>query len=431
MIANVRSLATFGLEIKLPDIEMSIKEIKLTNGFTPANESMSAKFDVCFIFPVVSKDQQVFKPESIVIMDKLITCFGDENILIYINSTGEELIVLLRISDETMKKIADANDTFLLADMKETEARAAIGWPEDSVKPVIIESLPSITNFGAFQYVYLKYRKSEEFSKLYKSDAFEHITRLKIIRKYLEGQKELEGLELKFDALLQEKSLLSVFALHETNLLENLKKTWFHSWTYFFPFNQPLEHIREYMGEKIALYYGFLEHFSSYLTLPAFFGLIAELIVASFENIDHPVAAIYSIFIVVWAVFLSEFWKRREKYIALYHGMIGFEAAEAYRTEFVHDDIIKLSGKEVLFFHPNKRAVLIAESFGILILLCMAVVGTTAGIYVFRLNLASENQTLNSYASIIASILNAVQVQFYGLIYGYLQNQLTDRENHR
>lgn len=153
--------------------------------------------------------------------------------------------------------------------------------------------------------------------------------------------------------------------------------------------------------------------------------------VAVFENLDHPIVAFYSIFIVLWAVVLSEYWKRREKYVALYHGMTDFEKNETYRGEFKEEASIYLIGREVLHFNPMRRAKLIALSFFIVFILCAAVIGSIAAIYVLRDNLASTNATLNANASTIASILSAVQIQIFGYIYGKIKIQLTDNENHR
>lgn len=111
--------------------------------------------------------------------------------------------------------------------------------------------------------------------------------------------------------------------------------------------------------------------------------------------------------------------------------MLHFESEESYRVEFKEEVIVILAGREVLFFPPNKRLLLTFYSYVYVGLLCFTVIGTTAAIYKFRFQMASTNQILNETASTIASILNAVQVQVYGLIYSYMKNYLTDLENHR
>ena len=57
--------------------------------------------------------------------------------------------------------------------------------------------------------------------------------------------------------------------------------------------------------------------------------------------------------------------------------------------------------------------------------------GTTAGIYTLRNHLAGQSADSNKSSGIVASVLNAIQVQVYGLLYGYLSNALTDFENHK
>jgi hypothetical protein len=128
---------------------------------------------------------------------------------------------------------------------------------------------------------------------------------------------------------------------------------------------------------------------------------------------------------------MSEYWKRKEAYIAMRHGMTNFEQKESYRAEFQEEKIINLTGEELLYFSPTKRNWLIANSFAYLSIICGMVIGTTAAVYEFRSYLSGTNAAGNESASIVASILNAIQVQIYSVFYAKLSDYLTDRENHK
>ncbi len=159
-------------------------------------------------------------------------------------------------------------------------------------------------------------------------------------------------------------------------------------------------------------------------------GVGFELIVAGTSNPGHPAIPFFSLFIVIWGVIMLEFWKRKEKFTALEWGMLGYEAEEPVRAEFTDYEKISLTGEETLYFNQNKKRDLISMSFFIIILMCFAVVGTTACIYLIRYALSKSNQSANESAPIVASILNAIQIQIYGYLYSNVAEFLTDRENH-
>ena len=138
-----------------------------------------------------------------------------------------------------------------------------------------------------------------------------------------------------------------------------------------------------------------------------------------------------SVMICIWGVLFGEFWKREEKYTALEYGQIGFEDREDTRGEFKDYEVLHLVGEETLFFPYKKKNYLVMTSFMIISLLCCGVIGTTACIYVIRYQMATRNKEANDYASIVASILNVIQIQIWTFIFGYLSDFLTDRENHQ
>ncbi len=163
---------------------------------------------------------------------------------------------------------------------------------------------------------------------------------------------------------------------------------------------------------------------------PAIVGLTFELAVAALEHVNSPFIPFYSLFIVIWGVCMLEFWKRSQAFIAMEAGMLDFEASETVRAEFEYEEKLNLAGKELLYFPDMKRNVLVTESYLVIMLLCFLVIGTTACIYVIKYHIATSSEEGYQYASYIASILSAIQVQAYGLIYGSLSKFLTDRENH-
>src|SRR5690554_3240474 len=87
-----------------------------------------------------------------------------------------------------------------------------------------------------------------------------------------------------------------------------------------------------------------------------------------------------------------------------------------------------ITGKPVIYFPHSKKVNLVLQSFLVIAAMVALVVGIVAGIYVLRIVMARTDKTMGS---VIASVLNAVQIQVMNFAYGVVADALTDRENHR
>ncbi len=73
-----------------------------------------------------------------------------------------------------------------------------------------------------------------------------------------------------------------------------------------------INEIREYFGSYIAIYFGWLLHYTKWLIVAAIVGFILFVIeVATGWGVDNALAPVYAVFIALWATFYIEFWKRR------------------------------------------------------------------------------------------------------------------------
>ncbi|XP_010911891.1 anoctamin-like protein Os01g0706700 isoform X2 [Elaeis guineensis] len=99
-------------------------------------------------------------------------------------------------------------------------------------------------------------------------------------------------LTLKFDDEKKRKQLL---------------KNWALNWLDFT--SQPVDEIYLYYGTKIATYFSFLGMYTRWLFFPAALGLALQLI--DFGSMQLLVLPAFFIFIISWAVFFFQFWKRK------------------------------------------------------------------------------------------------------------------------
>ncbi|KFO33287.1 Anoctamin-10 [Fukomys damarensis] len=103
--------------------------------------------------------------------------------------------------------------------------------------------------------------------------------------------------------LLTSGVVLQVFPLHDHEALKKLEDSWY---TRFSLRCQPIDRIRGYFGETIALYFGFLEYFTLALIPMAVIGLPYYLFV--WEDYDKYV--IFASFNLIWSTVILEVWKR-------------------------------------------------------------------------------------------------------------------------
>ena len=92
---------------------------------------------------------------------------------------------------------------------------------------------------------------------------------------------------LQLADMLEKDVLLAAFPLHDFDELKALQRKWLKLWSY--PWHQPVgklllhcikrvstpsDDVKDYFGEKIALYFLYLQHYVTLLIAPAFLGMI-------------------------------------------------------------------------------------------------------------------------------------------------------------
>ena len=334
---------------------------------------------------------------------------------------------------DLLKRFADKIDYKLRADKVVLQEVLAAGNERKKIKPVIISTNPELTPFSPYEHIYLKYDQEVNQSTYYipsgEATCFGKSIRLKLIYLLIRAQKRLGGCDIELNKLLHKKRMLAMFPLHDHKYTDYIKERCFDAKV--MPWDAPVAEIKDYFGEKIALYNVFLGHYSWWLIIPSIIGLVFQLVVWGTGNFSHPVLPFYSLLITVWSVLMLEYWKRQECFAALRWGMTDFEELEQDRPEFV-GDIVKsyINGRDMMYFPPDKAQQLFSISQSIITGFIALVIGVVAAIYVFRFFL-QENSDTSAYSSTIASVLNTIQITIFNMIYQYLAKTLTDKENHR
>ena len=253
--------------------------------------------------------------------------------------------------------------------------------------------------------------------------------RLKLIMGMLRAPKRQGGCDLEISKLLYKQDILAMFPLHDRSITKQLARKCTSICS--MPWDAPTHDLKEYFGEKIALYTVFIGHYSVYLLIPSIIGLIFQLVVWGTGDFSHPVLPFYSLLITIWSIIMIEFWKRQESTTAMQWGMASFEKTEQDRPEYYGElTTSHINGEEIVYFPEKKLARLQFFSRSVVSTFIMIVVGVVAAIYVLRFSLQQRNST-NPYASTVASVLNAAQIQIFNIIYQKIVILLTNNENHR
>ena len=71
--------------------------------------------------------------------------------------------------------------------------------------------------------------------------------------------------------------------------------------------------MRDYFGEKIAMYFAFLQYYTKQLWYMALIAIIAQAMINEAEKeVRSGMIIIFSMIIIMWSTFFIEFWKREQ-----------------------------------------------------------------------------------------------------------------------
>ncbi|CAD8121664.1 unnamed protein product [Paramecium sonneborni] len=212
---------------------------------------------------------------------------------------------------------------------------------------------------------------------------------------------------------------------------ESLEKE--SQFNYRVPWDIPIDSIRDYFGEKIALYFNFLNYYAKQLWYMAIISIVTQGIMSSSSLELRQTAIIgFSIVIIIWSTFFMEFWKREQVYFSVRFGQQNFEADEAERPAFEGDFIRSVLNDDLNeeFYSPFKRKMkqLLALSISAIIIGC--VIACVIGINLLKNKMIEEkfDQTLSNT---LPSILQAISINVFNVIYNTVGQSFNVLENHK
>lgn len=237
----------------------------------------------------------------------------------------------------------------------------------------------------------------------------------------LTSSKSLGGCNIPINKYLYKGNILGFFPLHDSNgnkILGKLKNK-----KNFNLFSVPIFDLQNYFGEKITLFFVFIEHITKWTLIPSLLGLIFQIYDTNY------VLPIYGLCLCVWFVFMFEYWIRNENLMAVVWGTTDFEENEIERPEFVGEVINSfIDGSPMTYFPVKSYRNRVLQSNIIVLFLIIIIIGVVTSIYIFRMLI---DPYLGYYSTILASILNTIQITVFNYLYDNMAYYLSVKENHR
>ncbi|KAF7212918.1 anoctamin-9-like [Nothobranchius furzeri] len=271
------------------------------------------------------------------------------------------------------------------------------------------------------------------------------------------------------EKLISEDVFETTFCLHERKTQKELREEWAR-WSALFT-AQPVNKIKEYFGEKVALYYLWLGWYTKLLVPAAALGVVVFLYALAFFNtnplikevchsnitmcprcdddrcpvwqlsvtctyakvshlFDNEGTVAFAMFMAIWATLFLEFWKRiRATHVSAWH------VYDWCEEEDLISDNVFLRPEDDLKCTPYRR--LKCCVCLILVLQLIVIIGFTHALVVFRVVAAplmsqSDWKLLKEHANIAAVLLGAVlhyiTIQIMNRVNRWVSHKLCDIE---
>lgn len=246
------------------------------------------------------------------------------------------------------------------------------------------------------------------------------------------------------DALEVAKYITSeMFALHDEAALQELRRSWALRW---FMLNQPLNKIRFYFGEKIALYFAWLGFYTKMLVFPSIAGIITYTYLKTQDiksGDDQGYILIgFSVFVVAWSSIFAEIWKRKNGLLNSLWGLHGFHRTFRYRAQFRGTKSYNpvTDAEEMTYESKAKRRRAFLISTVVVLMMVGIVVVALVALFLLK-HVINDTNTLEEYKldnpdyrkslTMAVTGLNAVQILILNMVYRGVAQRLNDLENHR
>lgn len=270
----------------------------------------------------------------------------------------------------------------------------------------------------------------EGFVKVEDLLLFRSADRLKLIDSIINDNTP-GGCCLDMDQLLKTRCVTGYLALHDQVSLIALEKQWLN--LFELPWNQNVDLVKNYFGERIGLFFVFLGHQTTWVALAAVIGTGCWINVSVANNNPNALIVPYFAgFMCLWTTFHLESFQRAQKKAAQRWGMVGFEMEELERPQFYGAQIKSpVTGKHVLYFPPSERFRRSTRSYIAVLFSLTIAVGVLSLILFIRYLISYFTNAPRGLSQVVTSILVSIQIESLNAYYVRGAILLNNNENYR
>jgi hypothetical protein len=241
----------------------------------------------------------------------------------------------------------------------------------------------------------------------------------------------------------EEAEIVGYFYMHFDRARVKLLAEWGVPWTK----PQPLEMIRVYFGEKVALFFTFYGFYMTMLWLPAVWGLwlfTTQLAShAETQSWENPYVVVYAMCMTVWAALVGQLWRRLEGTRRYEWDTLDFEDQETellsfrnhpetQRKKHVNEttgEIDEYYFDDGSFLPPKGRKARVLVTFSIIGVLC--VVSGAFSIWIYTLCQPLMTQGDTTVGASVIGLLYTAQAEICSLGFRHLLETRLKSENWR
>ena len=169
-------------------------------------------------------------------------------------------------------------------------------YPFKQVSPYAKFEIPK--NSQGVEELFTRFDENEKIDNSKGETLFTYNDKVRLIRSSLNSRLDLHIMK-------EFKISIEDFCIHKQKPLEELKEIWAHPKKVFL--SQPLHKIRDYYGEKIGLYFAWMEMYKRFMIVAGVVGLIVQIVlfVRYLENLDMAISQYYQVFFALFLAFWS------------------------------------------------------------------------------------------------------------------------------
>jgi anoctamin-8 len=241
--------------------------------------------------------------------------------------------------------------------------------------------------------------------------------------------------EAVLSKLIKLKLIDCMFPLHSRRCLRELQSNWVSSfWS-----RQPLDAITSYFGLKIAMYFSFLGHYTTWVSFPAFLGIALHFSYYFVSGLIYDLMTlVFTIVITIWSAFyveslrksckiLADKWSAQDDVASLsslrirseFRGQVSYDEAECV-TRIDYPE-----WKRILFQYLVTLPVMIASLIGLFYIMLSLLKFST-----YWDKVVIPEKGYPAWTSWIPNIIFALVINILDSVYFRLAVRLNDGENH-